>query len=98
MEVYNFNDKVYLEKCNNAKEAFSFIDKILDNYELPKNKNAKIVLKPNLNNDMNALIGNSTDLRVIIIILYFPEIISFFVLFEIAIISISESSVCSPLA
>src|SRR3989344_5474285 len=66
MEVYNFNDKVYLEKCNNAKEAFSFIDKILDNYELPKNKNAKIVLKPNLNNDMNALIGNSTDLRVIV--------------------------------
>ncbi len=66
MEVYNFRDKVYLEKCNNAGEVFEFIDKILDNYELPKNKNARIVLKPNLNNDMNALIGNSTDLRIIV--------------------------------
>jgi len=65
METYDFKDKVYLEKCNNAKDVFGFIDKILDNYELPKNKNARIVLKPNLNNDMNALIGNSTDLRVI---------------------------------
>ncbi|MEK6937109.1 MAG: DUF362 domain-containing protein [Nanoarchaeota archaeon] len=66
METYNFKDKVYLEKCNNANDVFSFIDKILNNYELPKDKNARIVLKPNLNNDMNALIGNSTDLRVIV--------------------------------
>lgn len=66
MEVYNFKDKVYLEKCTNAKEVFNFIDKTLNNYELPKNKNSRIVLKPNLNNDMNALIGNSTDLRVIV--------------------------------
>ncbi|MBI2672373.1 DUF362 domain-containing protein [Candidatus Woesearchaeota archaeon] len=65
METYNFKDKVYLEKCFNAEDAFNFIDKILDNYELPKNKNARIVLKPNLNNDINALAGNSTDLRVI---------------------------------
>ena len=66
METYKFRDKVFLEKCNNAGEVFNFIDKTLDNYELPKNKNARIVLKPNLNNDMNALIGNSTDLRVIV--------------------------------
>jgi len=66
METYKFKDKVYLEKCSNANEVFSFIDKILNNYELPKNKDARIVLKPNLNNDMNALIGNSTDLRVIV--------------------------------
>ena len=66
MEVFQFKDKVYLEKCTNVKEVFNFIDKTLKNYQLPKNKNARIVLKPNLNNDMNALIGNSTDLRVII--------------------------------
>ena len=66
MQTYNFTDKVYLENCNNAKEVFSFIDKTLENYKLPKNKNAGIVLKPNCNNDMNSLIGNSTDLRVII--------------------------------
>lgn len=66
METYNFTDKVYLEKCNNAKDVFNFIDTILDKYELPKNKSSRIVLKPNLNNDMNALIGNSTDLRIIV--------------------------------
>jgi len=33
---------------------------------IPKNKSAKILLKPNLNNDLNALTGNSTDLRIII--------------------------------
>ncbi len=66
METYNFTDKVYLENCKNAKEVFNFIDKTLDNYKLPKDKNARIVLKPNFNNDMNALIGNSTDLRVIV--------------------------------
>ncbi len=65
MEVYKFKDKVYQEKCSNAEEVFNFIDKILDNHELPRNKNARIVLKPNLNNDLNALMGNSTDLRVI---------------------------------
>src|SRR3989344_2296958 len=66
MQTYNFTDKVYLENCNNVKEVFSFIDKTLENYKLPKNKNAGIVLKPNCNNDMNSLIGNSTDLRFII--------------------------------
>ena len=32
---------------------------------LPKRKSAKIVIKPNLNNDLNALTGNSVDLRVL---------------------------------
>ena len=32
---------------------------------LPKSKNARILIKPNLNSNMNALTGNTTDLRVL---------------------------------
>lgn len=32
---------------------------------LPADRDARIVLKPNLNNDLNGLMGNSTDLRVL---------------------------------
>jgi uncharacterized protein (DUF362 family)/ferredoxin len=43
------------------------MDRILRDYgsALPKNRSARIVIKPNLNNDLSALTGNSTDLRVL---------------------------------
>lgn len=39
------------------------IEQILDIADLPKQPAAKIFIKPNFNNDLNALTGNSTDLR-----------------------------------
>ncbi len=39
------------------------LEKYLDLF--PKSKNARILLKPNLNSNMNALTGNTTDLRVL---------------------------------
>jgi len=39
------------------------IRQILNDANLPENKSAKILLKPNFNNDLNAFTGNSTDLR-----------------------------------
>ena len=33
--------------------------------DLPQDRNARIVIKPNLNNDLNGLTGNSVDLRVL---------------------------------
>ena len=47
------------------------IEKIFEENKkiLPKNKDAKILLKPNFNNDLNALTGNSTDLRIIVSVL-----------------------------
>jgi uncharacterized protein (DUF362 family)/ferredoxin len=36
---------------------------------LPQQQNAHIVIKPNLNNDLSALTGNSTDLRVLLSVL-----------------------------
>jgi len=38
---------------------------------LPQNKDAKILIKPNLNSNMNALTGNTTDLRLIAAVLEF---------------------------
>ena len=45
------------------------IEKILSKYKLPKNKKALIFLKPNFNNDLNSLAGNSTDLRIIVAVI-----------------------------
>jgi len=46
---------------------------ILKNYQdlLPVSKTANIFLKPNLNSNMNALTGNTTDLRVIAAVIEF---------------------------
>jgi uncharacterized protein (DUF362 family)/ferredoxin len=38
---------------------------------LPQNKDAKIIIKPNFNSNMNALTGNTTDLRLIAAVLEF---------------------------
>jgi len=41
------------------------LDRILDGADLPRQASARILLKPNLNNDLNGLTGNSTDLRLL---------------------------------
>jgi uncharacterized protein (DUF362 family) len=40
------------------------LDEILGAAGLPQDHSARILLKPNLNNDLNGLTGNSTDLRL----------------------------------
>lgn len=72
MRAYNFReDNLLLGTCNNFNEIKDVIDEIIYNNRelLPKSKDCHILLKPNLNNDLNALTGNSTDLRVIAAIL-----------------------------
>lgn len=51
-----------IRKC--IREVFSHFGALL-----PSNKDARIVLKPNLNSNMNALTGNTTDLRLIAVII-----------------------------
>jgi uncharacterized protein (DUF362 family) len=41
------------------------LDRILDGADLPRQASARFLLKPNLNNDLNGLTGNSTDLRLL---------------------------------
>src|SRR3989344_1100113 len=71
MEFYNFkNEVIYKDNVNGIGEIKRFVGSVLDKSNLPVSKNALIFVKPNLNNDLNALTGNSTDLRVISAILY----------------------------
>lgn len=68
MEVYKFTkDTILLNKCESALDVQNAVDEIfLCKKELfPKSKDALVFLKPNLNNDQNALMGNSTDLRIL---------------------------------
>lgn len=64
-------EKISLYRPEKMKEIENSVEKIFKENEriLPKNKNAKILLKPNFNNDLNALTGNSTDLRIVVAVL-----------------------------
>lgn len=72
MKEFTFEkDSIKLFECRNMKDVERNIEQVFkDNQKiLPRKKDAKILVKPNLNNDLNALTGNSTDLRVIISVL-----------------------------
>lgn len=58
-------------KSDTIKELKKSIPTILERYGhlLPLSKEAKILLKPNLNANMNALTGNTTDLRLLAVVM-----------------------------
>ena len=65
--------KIYIKKAEGIRgireavsEAFS-----LNAAHLPMSMDARIVLKPNLNANMNALTGNTTDLRLLASVIEF---------------------------
>jgi len=64
-------EKIILYRPKNMEEIEGCIEEIFKENEniFPKNKSSKILLKPNFNNDLNALTGNSTDLRIIVAVL-----------------------------
>ena len=51
--------------CRKQSQISSVVRSWLDKAALPNQPDARILLKPNLNNDLSALTGNSTDLRVL---------------------------------
>lgn len=63
--------QVYIKKAENLIEIKERISEVFNLYGgiLPKSKDASIFLKPNLNANMNALTGNTTDLRLIAVII-----------------------------
>ena len=54
--------------CNTTSEIYTAVNDIITKKVpfLPRSKECLILLKPNLNSHMNALTGNTTDLRVIV--------------------------------
>lgn len=61
------SDKVLIFEAKTNKTIHSAIQATLDKHSaiLPSDTSAKIVIKPNLNSNMNALTGNTTDLRIL---------------------------------
>ena len=68
MSEYAFSaGNVTVCKAWTMTEVRAAIQQVLNDFNdtLPSNLHARIVIKPNLNNDLSALTGNSTDLRVL---------------------------------
>jgi uncharacterized protein (DUF362 family)/ferredoxin len=61
-----FSEQIRLaEGCSSLHQVAIEMRRLLDTATLPAQPDARILLKPNLNNDLCALVGNSTDLRVL---------------------------------
>ncbi|MCR4286414.1 MAG: DUF362 domain-containing protein, partial [Deltaproteobacteria bacterium] len=56
---------ISLRRCANLKEIKEAVKEELSLAGLPASKGASILIKPNLNSNMNELTGNTTDLRVL---------------------------------
>ena len=67
------NSKVFILEARTAREVREQISRTLKDYVhlFPESRDARILLKPNLNSNMNALTGNTTDLRIIIAVIDF---------------------------
>jgi len=54
-------------RSNSIKEIKASLSSVLAKYSslLPKSEDARILIKPNLNSSLNALTGNTTDLRLL---------------------------------
>ena len=59
--------------CSTFKEIQQQVYRSLASYEslFPKSPSSRILLKPNLNSNMNALTGNTTDLRLLAVVIQF---------------------------
>jgi uncharacterized protein (DUF362 family)/NAD-dependent dihydropyrimidine dehydrogenase PreA subunit len=63
--------KLDLIEANSTKEIKEKLFLALDGYKeiLPVSKKVSVLIKPNLNSNMNALTGNTTDLRVLAVVI-----------------------------
>jgi uncharacterized protein (DUF362 family)/ferredoxin len=59
--------RVDIHQAQTSKEASAVVEQILTDFAdiLPSDLNCRVVIKPNLNNDLVALTGNCTDLRIL---------------------------------
>ncbi len=64
---------IKIVNCISSQEIKKSLYEVLSTWQkkIPSDKGARILLKPNLNSNMNALTGNTTDLRVIAAVISF---------------------------
>lgn len=69
----NKSFKLDVLKCSTFKEIQQQINTTLSGYKdiFPTSPSSRILLKPNLNSNMNALTGNTTDLRLLAVVIEF---------------------------
>jgi len=58
---------IFIKRATGIREIKERVSEVFDTFKgaLPASKKASILLKPNLNANMNALTGNTTDLRIL---------------------------------
>jgi len=61
------DDRVFLMNCKSYQDILEQLPATMKQFKdlLPVDKGARILIKPNLNSNMNALTGNTTDLRIL---------------------------------
>jgi uncharacterized protein (DUF362 family)/ferredoxin len=61
------DDRIFLVNCRSYQEILNRFPVVMEQFGdlLPADKGARILIKPNLNSNMNALTGNTTDLRIL---------------------------------
>lgn len=67
--------RVDIVECRSARDVRTEVGEVLATYAelLPVNRSARILIKPNLNSNMNALTGNTTDLRLLAAVIEFLQ-------------------------
>jgi len=61
------DDRILLLNCKSYQEILDRLPGAMEPFKdlFPADKAARILIKPNLNSNMNALTGNTTDLRLL---------------------------------
>lgn len=69
----DMNFRLSVLRCHGIEQIRQKLGQELEKYYamFPRSKDATILLKPNLNSYMNALTGNTTDLRILVVVIEF---------------------------
>lgn len=67
------DDRIFLMNCKSYQDVLDRLSNAMVNFQnlMPADKAARILIKPNLNSNMNALTGNTTDLRILSALIYY---------------------------
>jgi uncharacterized protein (DUF362 family)/ferredoxin len=73
------DDRIFLMNCKSYREILDRLPAAMEQFRdlFPADKGARILIKPNLNSNMNALTGNTTDLRLLSALLSYLKTIGY---------------------
>ena len=70
------DDRIFLMHCRSYHDILHQLTSAMESFHdiLPSDRKARILIKPNLNSNMNALTGNTTDLRLLSAVISYLKI------------------------